>query len=276
MRAKRIYNNNVIMGLNKDGEEVILVGRGLAFGLKKEQKVTEEKIEKKFELKGNANNRFQQLIQDVPIEYILLCEEVIKYIKKNSQKEISDFIYVTLTDHIVTMIERIQKGIDFDTVLLLNIRSLYPEEYQISLQVVEMLRKELNLNIEDTEAYFITLHIVNAETNSNMMDLYTITSIIEKISNIVDKYFVIEKENNFPYDRFLTHCRFFVQRVINKEYLPVKDPVSKEMLDLMIAKYTKQYECVKEIVQFIEENYHYKVAEDEQLYLLIHLNKLTK
>ena len=33
--AKRVYNNNVVLSENASGEEIILVGKGLAFGLNK-------------------------------------------------------------------------------------------------------------------------------------------------------------------------------------------------------------------------------------------------
>ncbi len=34
MRLKRIYNNNVVMVENQKGEEMIVIGKGLAFGKK--------------------------------------------------------------------------------------------------------------------------------------------------------------------------------------------------------------------------------------------------
>ena len=47
--AKRVYNNNVVLSENASGEEIILVGKGLAFGLNKGDLINTEKIEKKFE-----------------------------------------------------------------------------------------------------------------------------------------------------------------------------------------------------------------------------------
>ena len=50
--AKRVYNNNVVLSENASGEEIILVGKGLAFGLNKGDLINTDKIEKKFELKN--------------------------------------------------------------------------------------------------------------------------------------------------------------------------------------------------------------------------------
>ncbi|MCB6567673.1 PRD domain-containing protein, partial [Desulfovibrio desulfuricans] len=70
-------------------------------------------------------------------------------------------------------------GIDFDMAMLLNVKSLYREEYKLALHAIELLRNAFHLHIDDNEANFITLHIVNAEFKSNMMQIYTITSILE-------------------------------------------------------------------------------------------------
>ena len=118
MKAKRVYNNNVVLSQNKNGKELVLVGRGLAYGLNKGDNIDESKVEKRFELKETVNNKFKELIQDVPIDDILICEEVISYIKSNNDKEIDDSIYVTLTDHIINMVDRIKKGIDFDSTII--------------------------------------------------------------------------------------------------------------------------------------------------------------
>lgn len=52
--AKRVYNNNVVLSENASGEEIILVGKGLAFGLNKGDLINTDKVEKKFELKKRS------------------------------------------------------------------------------------------------------------------------------------------------------------------------------------------------------------------------------
>lgn len=274
MKAKRVYNNNVVLSQNKNGKELVLVGRGLAYGLNKGDNIDESKVEKRFELKETVNNKFKELIQDVPIDDILICEEVISYIKSNNDKEIDDSIYVTLTDHIINMVDRIKKGIDFDSTILLNISYLYKAEHKIALHAVEMLSKRYDLKIDDSEANFITLHIVNGESNSNMMEMYEITSIIDEILSIVNRNYKIDYED-FAYDRFITHCRFFVQRVVNKEYVEENKKKYVEMFLMMKGLYKSQYRCVNEIAHFIENKYNYQVEDDEKMYLLLHLVKLT-
>lgn len=276
MRAKRVYNNNVVLAKNQQEEEVILIGRGLAYGLKKGDIVDEKLIEKKFELKKPVHHKFKELIQDISVDDILICEEVISYIKNHSKKELDDSIYVTLTDHIVNMADRIRKGIDFDSTILLNVKIMYKDEYQLALEALDILRKKLDLRIADTEANFITLHIINAEMHSNMMQMYEITNIIDEIIVIVNNSFDIKTKDNYAYDRFITHCRFFVQRVVNKEHLETDSSAYDKMLPVIKDQYAKQNICVGKIADFIEKKYSYRVEDDEKMYILLHLVRLTK
>ena len=275
MIIKQIYNNNVILSENEAGDEIILVGRGIAFGMTRGSKVVEGRIEKKFELQDDVGQKFKTLVQDVPYKTILVSEEIIDYIKTQSTKRINDSIYVTLTDHIANMIERIKMGIVFDPTLLLNVKSLYKEEYRLGLKVTELLRQKLKIDIDDGEASFIALHIINAELDSNMQQMYEITAVIEEILNLVREDFQIDTENG-QCDRFITHCRFFTQRVVNNEYLSTKSDYNLSTYQVFEQTHPRETACIERIAQRIKERYGYTVSTDEKLYIMIHLIRLTE
>ncbi|MFQ8584694.1 MAG: PRD domain-containing protein [Holdemania massiliensis] len=262
MIIKQIYNNNVILSENEAGDEIILVGRGIAFGMSRGSKVVEGRIEKKFELQDDVGQKFKKLAQEVPYKTIMVSEEIIDYIKTQSNKRINDSIYVTLTDHIANMIERIKMGIVFDTTLLLNVKSLYKEEYRLGLKVTELLRQKLKIQIDDGEASFIALHIINAELDSNMQQMYEITAVIDEILNIVREDFQLEPENG-QCDRFITHCRFFAQRVVNNEYLSTKSDMNLSTYRVFEDTHPRETACIERIAQRIQERYHYEVSTDE-------------
>ncbi|MEA4875928.1 PRD domain-containing protein [Anaerorhabdus sp.] len=276
MKIRQIFNNNVILSENNKGEEIILIGRGIAYGLSRGSTVIEDRIEKKFELKDDVGQKFKTLVQDVPYDYIIVAEDIIDYMKSQSKKRINDSIYVTLTDHISNLVERIKMGIVFDTTLLLNIKSLYKEEYKIGLVATEILRKNLKLDIDESEANFIALHIINAQIDSNMQQMYEITAVIEDILSIVKGEFGILDLENFNCDRFITHCRFFAQRVINKEYIEYKTVDNRSTYKILADANSKQSECIDKICKVIKEKYNYEVSVDEKLYIMLHLIKLTE
>lgn len=275
MEIKRIYNNNVVLATKEDGSDVVLIGKGLAYGSSKGDKVAEEKIDKTFELKKENRQKFISVVQDLPYDYVILSEEVINAIRSRSSKKINDGIYITLTEHITNLMEKMEMGIVFDSTLLLNVKLLYREEYELGVLSVNMIQERLNIKIDESEASFIALHIINAEMDANMPTIYMILSVLENILRIVREYFCIDEKENAT-NRFITHCRFFAQRVINKEYQESKSSDSnKKIYDLLIRSNEKQNECIEAISKYIYDRYIYEMETDEKLYLLVHLIRLT-
>lgn len=277
MKIVKSYNNNIVLSKNEKGKEVILIGKGIAFGMHKGQEIDSSRVEKTFELnlQGKERNRYEEIIKEIPVKYITAAEEIISYIRKHCKKHINENIYITLTDHIAMTVERLKEGIQFDNAMITNTRLLYNEEYQLALHAVEMLRERFCIQIDDSEANFITLHIVMAEMDANMEQMHTITGITDEILKVVWKYFQVEEKDNFNFDRFMIHCRFFAQRVINNEH------EEKGLSVLLLPKVRRTHDddqsrCVDEIEERIYRKYKYRVNDDEKMYLLIHLYRLTK
>ena len=78
MRIFKVLNNNVAVILNEEGQEQIVMGRGICFKKKAGEEIPDEMIDKEFHLSTpEAHNKFRELIQDIPMEHISLGEEII-------------------------------------------------------------------------------------------------------------------------------------------------------------------------------------------------------
>ncbi len=272
MIAKKIFNNNSVLSIDANGREIILLGGGVGFGIHKNDEIDKKKIEKIFRLDKKTNLTFQTIVQEMPMQYILLSDKVIRFIKDNTKKKIHDYIYVTLTDHICTTIERAKNNIIFDDALLMNVKNLYREEYEIAVKAVEMIREAVDVEIHDSEADFIALHIINAELDNNMEEIYEITSILDEISNYVIGKFGIFKEGLY-YDRFILHCRYLLQRTGE---FPKKDSLFKYLIKNDRNSYEEEWNCVEDVAHIIENRKHYCLDENEKFYLFIHLVRLNR
>lgn len=51
------------------------------------------------------------------------------------------------------------------------------------------LREQTGMQLHEDEAAFIALHIVNAELNTNMSEMYEITKLIEGALSVVEYYY---------------------------------------------------------------------------------------
>ena len=56
MVVDKVINNNIVSAFDETGTEVVLMGRGIAFGTKPGKPIVQEKIEKTFRIKMRKNS----------------------------------------------------------------------------------------------------------------------------------------------------------------------------------------------------------------------------
>ena len=172
MIIKQIYNNNVILSENEAGDEIILVGRELPSGCPAEARSWKGGSKKKFELQDDVGRSSRRSYRTCPTKTILVSEEIIDYIKTQSTKRINDSIYVTLTDPHRQHARTGEDGHRLRPQLLCSTSSRCIKKNTGWAKGHGVPRAEIKINIDDGEASFIALHIINAELDSNMRKMY--------------------------------------------------------------------------------------------------------
>ncbi|MGM0125962.1 beta-glucoside operon transcriptional antiterminator [Enterococcus sp. AZ194] len=275
MIIKRVLNNNTVISSNSKGLDVLLMGKGIAFGKKKGDRVEIESIEKTFILHDKAaQSKFTELMIAVPMEQILVAEKIINFGKIKLGKQLNEIIYVNLTDHIHSTIERYEEGIILKNPLRWDIARFYPDEYVIGEKAIELIRNELKVSLEIDEAAFIATHFVNAEMSQGDGLAYGIAEITKQVEQIVKEFYRTEfDESSLDYYRFITHVKFFAQRLLLGDHYEDTDA---ELLEMMKKKYQKEYQCALKIKEFVKVQHEYELSCTEILYLTVHIRRITK
>ena len=132
----------------------------------------ENKIDKIFALENkDTNTKLQQLLKDIPIEYVEVSEKIIKYARTKAERKLNDFIYITLLDHMHMAIIRQREGICVKNIMLQDIKKFYKEEFQIGLKALDMIKEAFDVILPEDEAGFIALHIVNAQMDLSLIHI---------------------------------------------------------------------------------------------------------
>lgn len=275
MIIEKILNNNVAVTRNESGDEIIVMGKGIAFQKKVGDELPEETVDKTFTLSNqDTSNKFQELLLEIPTEYIAVSEEVITFAKTHLGKKLNDIIHISLCDHIYTAILRSNEGVHVKNALLWDIKRFYKDEYAIGKHALKLIKERFNIELEDDEAGFIALHITNAELDESVEDMYEITKIMQEITNIVKYTFNIEfDEDSVYFYRFITHLKFFAQRMITHSTYEAGD--AEDLLDVIKLKYHNAFACVEKISAYIVDKYDYILSQEEKLYLTIHIERIV-
>lgn len=274
MLIQKIYNNNVVLVVDDEtNKELVLTGCGIGFKKKVGEKVDQDKIEKKFVMEDeNLAKKITRIATEVDEDIFNVTSKIIEYAKQNLNAELDDYIYVALADHISFAIKRYNQNIEIKNDLLYEIKRIHKKEFQIGMWAIDYINKEFNVNFTKDEAAFIAMHIINANYKESTKESFLMTKIVKEILNIIRYYYSVEfKEDDFNYDRLVTHLKFFAKRLIKKEQVENND---NELLEIIKIQYEKPYNCSCKIKKYIEDNHEYIVTEDELLYLTLHINRV--
>ena len=274
MRIEKVINNNIVSAFDDTGREIVVMGRGLGFGVRPGQPVNEDKIEKEFRIKSrDTADQLKELLADMPLERAQISADIISYAKSSLNLKLNQSIYVTLTDHINFAIDRFEKGINLQNALLWDIKRFYPREFNLGLYALRLIKERLDVELPEDEAGYIALHFVNAEYGTNIKDAFRFPNQLKDILQITsDELGIVLDERTLHYERFVTHLKFLLQRVYRRELLPNEE---NELAELMRTKYPKEYACSCKIAEYIEKNADCKLSGEEVMYLAIHIRRVT-
>ena len=274
MIIEKIINNNIVLTHDHKNREIIAMGKGIGFGRKKGDVISEKEIEKIFKIKENELLlKFQDMIADIPLEIVRLTDDIISYAIDVEKLKLSQSIYITLVDHINFSIERFKEDMTPENALMWEIKRFYPQEYAIGLHTLRLIQDRMELSLPDSEAGFIALHFVNAQYSTHMKETLSLPHIMRDIMDIVKSELNVELNgNSIHYERFLTHVKFLIQRLYKHEMLHDDDTVFE---DMMKEKYPKEFACGKKVARYIENETHSKITRMEMTYLAIHIKRVT-
>lgn len=276
MKIKKVLNNNVVVSLNSRNQEIVVMGRGLAFQKKVGEIIDASKIEKTFVLETHGiSEKLANLLRDISEKYLNISARILEYAKSQLPYKLDEYLYVALTDHISFAISRYKQGIHLKNPLLWEIRKFYKDEFQVAVKALEIIKEETGIELGEDEAASIALHLVNSQlSGENVATAIQVTEIVNKILNIVKYHFKMElDENSINYERFLTHLRFFAIRFIREEKL--EESVDEFFFEQIKIKYPEAYACTQKIKMYLEKQFHFELTKDEELYLTVHIYRVT-
>lgn len=268
-------NNNVSLVRNSKGEELIVIGKGISFGKKKGDLISEDQVEKVFRMKTEeSRENFMALLKDVPLDFITVTYEIIDNLSKKYQYPVQEYLYVTLTDHIYCSYQAISQGRYKDSNLP-DISAKYHIAFQIAQEAFEIYRQKLTENFPEDEIIRIAYHFINAEGENEVEVVESIDKrkeILKRVESVLKSYKIQRTpENNNFYDRFMIHLNYFL------DYLDRSRDDNQSLLDMeehIKNTYPEAFEIGSKIYEVIAQETSLDLYKSERVYLVLHIQRL--
>lgn len=219
------------------------------------------------------------MLAEIPDDIFVITDKVITLAKEKIPGKINDSLFLSLADHINATQLRAQDGFVVKNFLVWDIKRFFPVEFSIGKMAVADISARFGLPdlLEtDDEAGFIAMHIVNSELGRGESSASELTKLMEEMLTIV-KYSlqVAINEDDIFFQRFVTHLKFFSERVLLDDAKPLASS-DDSLFEMIVERFPESYETTLKIVGFLAKTRGYQVSKDEQTYITIHLARIVQ
>lgn len=275
MKVEKVINNNIVSSTDQDGNEVVVMGKGIGYKCVVGQPIKQEAIEKIFRIENHDNmERFKVLLKNLPMEYIRLSNEIISYAKSHLNIELSQTVYLTLTDHISFVIDQYKAGNTYPNMLDEEIRRFYPEEYEVGKYALSLIYEKTDCKLPDNEASSIALHIVNAEFDQRVKDTLTMINLMKDMLCMIEDDLEIEDKDSLYKGWLVINLKFLANRMLKIQ--PYENQPDPQLTQFSRLHYTREYALADRIKQVISDKYECEMTEEEKLYLVLHIGRIKE
>lgn len=273
MRVIKKINNNAAVCQDNNGQELIALGKGIGFPKTPYELKDLSKIDMTF---YRINSQTVAMLSSIPADVITTSTEIVRKAQVKLKNEFSPNVIFSLADHISFAIDRIKNNQVFDFSLSYDIEHLYPDEYEIGLESLQIIQRELKIRFPKAEATAIAMHFLNARENrpENLGQTIDQDMLQLTISAIENEFNVKINRNGFAFNRFRVHLQYFVQRI--KESNQISGEIVPKMLDDLQESDPKVYLTGLNLVRKIEQKQHIRITDDEMFYLMIYIKRMIK
>lgn len=275
MKVIRVFNNNAVVveyENDNDGKtEAVVIGPGLGFKKKPGDQVDPQAVEKKYYVQSDLQNRFLNILNSTKEEHLYIADKILLEAEKLGYEKTTVGI-IALTEHISFAIERYMNEITLPNLMLQEIQSFYPKEYEIGAWAVQYIKEKTNIDLGQDEAGYITLHILNSTMNHNSKNTVDLLKFVSGTLDLIEDFYDIQIDQNlFDKNRLVTHLKFLAQRMFLNKVDGRKDV--EDLYNYLINSNESHKEFVEKFFQYAEDTFGIVLDKGEVVYVLIHITK---
>ncbi|WP_237224863.1 PRD domain-containing protein [Rothia nasisuis] len=277
MRISRIYNNNVALAESYTGEQMVVIGRGLAFGKRKGDMLDPTLIEQTFvPEQGTPDENLAGSLAQIPSEILGLATEL-ELLVKAEGITISHSFIVPVADHINYAVVRQRQGMTVDYPLALEVRQLYPQEVRFGERALQLVRERLGVHLPEVEAIPLAMHLVNSQfASKDMGGTYRMTEVFAQIFEVIGAGFDGPVDRSLmSAARFVTHLRYLFVRAGATQIADTSTNVPL-LLESLKGAHPRAFAAAVKVKLVLEMHLEQQLTEDELTYLTIHIARLAR
>jgi len=269
-RVIKSLNHNGVLAIDNDTQkQYILLGKGIGFGKKVNERMEAPENTHIYLLQQETDRgSTKEIINNIEPEILEVASSIIMEAEKKFNK-VDENILCPLADHIAFAVKRIKNNEHISNPLTADIRALFSEEYAVACKGKDIIKEVLGIEINEDEIGYIALHIhsslgdekISQAMETAMLVRNCITSIEQNIGKTID----IE---SLSYNRLMSHIKYMAARTLNGETIKL------DMNDYIKERFQKSFEIAEDICRKLGSELNKEIKEVEIGYLAMHIERV--
>jgi beta-glucoside operon transcriptional antiterminator len=259
--------------VDNDQREMILFGKGIGFGAKPGTNIDLAQVEKVFlPLSDLKSRHFLSLTDTIPAAFFDISHDILTLARSQCGDRLNSVLLFTLAEHLHFAVERSRSGQLIHNKLSWEVKRYYPQEYGVGLLARAQVNNKFDVELPEDEAVNIAFHLINASSQDDDSSAHQQVELVNRIAEIVRyKLGKAIDTQSVNYMRFITHLRYFAERVLaGKIALSETEDFYQELMrhrpDAMTVAWV--------IRDYVQDKYQLTLPKDELTWLSIHISRL--
>lgn len=269
------FNNNAALVESSDNIEWVVIGNGIGFGYRAGDSIDKDQIDRRF--KAEEDSDTMKLISGFDAQTLEITTAFVEVVEPLIDVTFDDVQFLILVDHFQYSLQKNREEMFLnDRSVHWEMKKLFPSEFHAAEVGIREIEVKFNIAVQKNELILLTYHLINVKEGGHaVQESMKLTELISGIVNIIQlDTGIILDEKTFNYSRFVSHLRYlFIRHFHNTEI--DRAELDPELLAMMISRYPQVYGTVEKIVHYIRERADWDLQADEQVYLVLHIWRVT-
>ena len=270
-RVEKVLNHNAVIAIHDENHgEYLLMGKGIGFGKKINERMETRDTDTVYSLQESTERGdSEELAKSIAPVCLEVADEVLRQSEKTFGRVDRNMLF-PMADHIEYAVKRIQNHEQIRNPLTDDIRVLFHAEYKTAMCIQSILQERLSVQMDEDEIGYIALHIHSAIEDEKVSQAMQMAQAVRQcVALVEDQIGKPIDVLSLSYNRLMNHIRYMVVRALKGEELKVS------MNDYMELKFPQSFSMARIVCDQVSHDLRCQVSETEIGYRAMHIERVT-
>ncbi|AGJ78413.1 PRD domain-containing protein [Cutibacterium avidum] len=271
--VKKVYNNNVLLGVDRSGTEMVVNARSIGFGRHRGEIVDASSAQRYLAEGTYRTAAIASLLSNATRTQVRVAQAIVELAQEELGMSNSQRMMLPVLDHLVAAAYRAEQGVVIDFPLTWEVQQLYPDEASLGHRAVEIVDGTLGIHLQPEEWVAFALHFINRQWDGKGVSrTVTMTQAISEVFTELEELWQVKIDrSSMSASRFVTHLRYLFARAADNKQL---SHIDLDIMGLMSDRYPAATSAALTVAKRISTAVGDELTKAEINYIALHTSRL--